>query len=176
MQRASQPTILHITADDLENFVLFLRDIVQAYTQTKDEMKLVVYIRPPLVLSFPQDIPLRVERGLYELPDAVLHWFKTYHNHHSKMLKFKPSAHDQCLLYTPGILATNRPRICDATCLQTYETLNVGPSAFQELEEKIKHFKHKQTEAISSNSSTPFNGALITNNVPSLFMPQPLNC
>lgn len=42
VQRSSKRTIIHITAQELENFVLFLRDIVQAYTQTKEEMKRIV--------------------------------------------------------------------------------------------------------------------------------------
>lgn len=69
--------ILNVAADDLEDLIMFLRDVVQAYTQTQKEMKGIVYLGPPPFLVLEQDVLFRVERGLYGLPEAGLLWFKT---------------------------------------------------------------------------------------------------
>lgn len=103
--------VIHVASSDMENLTMFLRDIVQAYKQTEEELKRIVYLRPPPELGFPLEVLLRVERGLYGLPEADLLWFKTYHKHHSTKLNLKPALHDQCLLYKPGILSQSRPQI-----------------------------------------------------------------
>lgn len=44
--------LLHVAAVYLENLIIFLLDIVQAYTQTQKDMKRVVFLRPPAFLDF----------------------------------------------------------------------------------------------------------------------------
>lgn len=91
VQLSSQRIILHVAVDDLENLIIFLRDIVQAYMQTKEDMQRVVYLRPPAFLGFNPLILLHVEREFYGHPEAGLLWFKTYHKRHSDHLKLTPA-------------------------------------------------------------------------------------
>lgn len=46
LQRSSQRIILHFTAYDMEHLILLLRYIVQAYTKTNENLKLILYLRP----------------------------------------------------------------------------------------------------------------------------------
>lgn len=105
IQRSSQRMILHVAAQDLEHLFIFPRDIVEACTQAEDKLQRVIYLRPPEVLGFPPEVLLRVDRGLYGLPESDLLWFKTYHLHQKNNLNL----HDSCLLYTPGLISPNRP-------------------------------------------------------------------
>lgn len=155
---------------------MFLRDFVQAYTQTQEEMKRIVYMRPSPFLGFEPDVLLRLEHGLYGLSVSGLLWFKTYHQHHSKTLKLKRAVNDQCLLYTPDILSTYRPQIHGITCLQTDDNLHIGTEEFQRLEEKAsKTFKNKPIEEIKEGLSKTLNRTLITQNKLYLNMNQPIH-
>lgn len=53
VQRCSQRMILHVAAEDLENLIIFPRDIIQAYTQTTAKLQRIIYVRPPPILGFP---------------------------------------------------------------------------------------------------------------------------
>lgn len=119
---------------------------------------------------------LRVERSIYGLPEAGILWFKTYHEYHNKTLKLKPATHDNCLLYTPGILSPNRPPSSAVTCLQTDDTLSVGTKQFKDMEDqKVKTFRNKPSEILKPGSSITFNGELITHNNDQLLLSQPLH-
>ena len=41
-----------------------------------------------------------VVKPLYGILEAGNHWFKTYHDHHTKNLLIKTSTYDLCLLYS----------------------------------------------------------------------------
>lgn len=53
-----QHMILHIFAECMEKLVLFLIDIVEAYTKTKEDLKRVVYLLAPHEMGFPSNVLL----------------------------------------------------------------------------------------------------------------------
>lgn len=65
------------------SLLLFTSDVRQAYTQSETELARAVFIRPPPSLGVPPNHVFRVLRPPYGLPECGLHWFKTYHRHHT---------------------------------------------------------------------------------------------
>lgn len=150
-------------------FVIFLRDISQAYTQAETRGQRPIYIRPPAVLNISPSYILRVDRPLYGLPEAGMHWFVTYHKHHKTKLGMVASFHDPCPLFTPGCLAipvsSSVPR--GITCLQTDDTLNYGNESIMRKEDEMStRFICKPKTILRHGHDLKFNGGIIslTNN------------
>ena len=81
IQRVSQRLILAL-AVTIGNTELYLRDITQAYMQSKTQLNRQFYVRPPAELKLQKGTILRVIKPLYGVPEAGNHWFNTYHSHH----------------------------------------------------------------------------------------------
>lgn len=151
-------------------------DIVQEYTQTNENMKRIVYLRPNPILAFDKDILLRIERGFYVHPEAGLQWFKTYHQHQSNILRLKPTFHDQCLMFTSGMICKWRPVITCATCLKTHDIFHMGAKELKNMKDNtVTKFKYKSTDIINQGWSATFNGTLLKNNSSTIKMCQPLD-
>lgn len=132
VQRSSLKQLLTIAAMD-EDLDLFLRDIIQAYVQSKNTTKRPIFVRPPSSLNISQGILLRINLPLYGIPEAGVHWFHTYHNHHIKKLRLTPAKHDLCFLFTKNGMSPDHssPKISRGfTCLQTDDTSSVGNEQF----------------------------------------------
>jgi hypothetical protein len=69
------------------NLDIHIRDITQAYTQSKSQLVRDFYVRPPQELDLPEGMLLKVLLPLYRVPEAGTHWFRTYHTHHTDKLK-----------------------------------------------------------------------------------------
>lgn len=63
VKRSSQRMILDVRAENLETFIIFLRDIIQAYTQTQEEMCRVVFLRRHRLFGFPRKSFSASKRG-----------------------------------------------------------------------------------------------------------------
>lgn len=175
--RASQRLFVCLAAIFRE-LIVFLRDIIQAYTQSDTTMTDPVFVKPPKCLGFPPDVILRVERCLYGLPESGLHWFGTYHKHHMAYLHLRPSVHDPCFLYTPRMFAKpiEQKNAIGLTCLQTDDTANLGTRAFQQREQEgVKKFRHKPATQLDIGKKALFNGALLTNHSDKYTMTQPVH-
>ena len=107
-QRASQRLLLAICAMDT-SLQFFTRDISQAYVQAATKVEREIFVRPPAEMNLGQQCLLRVERPLYGLPESGLHWFRTYHKHHTVVLGMTASVHDPCLLCFPSKLFSSLP-------------------------------------------------------------------
>lgn len=131
VQRASQHLLLALFGTGIV-FRLFTRDISQANTQSTATISRPIYARAPRILTIPPNMLLRIDRLLYGLSKAGVHWFATYHAHHCKELSMITAVHDPCLLYTPDGMSNNRqgPTSRGATCMQTDDTLNFGNKMF----------------------------------------------
>jgi hypothetical protein len=70
-QRMSQRIILALAAIIKHN--LYLRDITQAYVQSKTPLNREFFIRPPFELNLPKNSILRVVKPLYGMPEAGTH-------------------------------------------------------------------------------------------------------
>lgn len=54
---------------------------------------------------------LRVRRPLYGVPEARLHWFRTYHRFHIDTLNLKTPSHDMRLLFARGAVTEHEKEI-----------------------------------------------------------------
>lgn len=164
VQRSSQRLLLSLFASS-SDCSLFMRDISQAYTQSKSSINRPIYVKPPAILNIPPKTLLRIDRPLYGIPEAGMHWFVTYHAHHLKELSMNAAIHDPCLLYTPKCMSIDRLSLSahrGVTCLQTDDTLNIGNKTFIDKEEKCsREFLCKKEKTINDGQSLLFNGGTI---------------
>ncbi len=171
IQRMSQRIILAIAASTSENNHLYLRDITQAYTQSKSPLNRMFFIRPPPDLNLSDDAILRVIKPLYDVSEARAHWFNTYHDHHKKNLNMTKSTYDPCLLFT------NQNELFGLVGMQTDDTLMLRDDRFAELEEtELEKAKlmSKKREMLTTLTPIKFNGEVITiDSVGTLLLNQP---
>lgn len=153
IQRESQRIMLSVTASVISgNIGLYLRDISQAYVQSLTRINREFYVRPPPELNLPDKLP-KVEKPLYGIPEAGNHWFRTYQRHHVETLGMRPSAHDDCLLYTTSGVGL--------VGLQTDDTLILADKEFAAKEEEKLIFAAKPRQKLSANNALTFNGGVI---------------
>jgi hypothetical protein len=163
IQRVSQRLLLAL-APTLANLgvSIYLRDITQAYTQSKTTLNRQFYVRPPAELELPEGSILRVVKPLYGVPEAGNHWFNTYHTHHIRQLHMNQSTYDPCLLYANS---TTQGGGFGLVGLQTDDTLILGDSAFviqEDAELKRAQFLSKEREQLTKSHPLKFNGGHIT--------------
>jgi len=164
IQRASQRLLLAL-APSCRNkaMTLALRDISQAYVQSKSELNRLILIHLPLELKekYPEGTILQVIRPLHGISEAGVHWFATYQGHHLNNLNMETSSFDPCLLITKE----GEGEKFGMTGLQTDDTLHLGMEGFMAREEeelqKAK-FKAKPRKNLVDGTSGDFNGCHIT--------------
>jgi hypothetical protein len=171
IQRASQRLILSLAAV-LPDTTLYLRDITQAYTQSKTQLNRNFFVRPPAELKLKDRSILRVVKPLYGVPEAGNHWFNTYHSHHITKLRMNQSTYDPCLLYTTGSTASKTTSSGDngedtgfgIIGIQTDDTLILADKTFatNEADElKKAQFLSKERECLTQSNPVKFNGGNI---------------
>ncbi|OXV09105.1 hypothetical protein Egran_03132, partial [Elaphomyces granulatus] len=158
IQRVSQRIVLCIAAST--EFDLYLRDVSQAYVQSKTNLNRDVFAKPPKEIAdtFPPNAIMRIEKPLYGIPEAGTHWFRTYHRHHSDKLFMVQSTYDPCLLHT------EKEGLFGVVGMQTDDTLFVGNKAFAELENdelKKAQILAKPIEMLTMSNTLIFNGGKI---------------
>jgi hypothetical protein len=139
---------------------LYLRDITQAYTQSKTLLNRQFFVRPPAELRLQEGSILKVVKPLYGVPEAGNHWYRTYHEHHVDELGMKESTYDPCLLHTGG-----RSRGFGLVGLQTDDTLILADDTFAINEHdaiKKAGFLSKDREKLTMSNTLKFNGGNIT--------------
>ena len=100
LQRVSQRLLISLAACLRPKGVhMFLRDISQAYVQSTSELNRPFYIHPPKKLGCAPGNIFKVVKPLYGIAESGNHWFKTYHDHHTKHLGLAASTYDHCLLH-----------------------------------------------------------------------------
>ncbi len=89
---------------------LYLRDIIQAYVQSRSNLNRDFYVRSFFelikLMRISSECILKVIKSLYEVPETDNHWFKTYHDHHTDKLEIIQFTYDSCLLYISSIIFT----------------------------------------------------------------------
>lgn len=139
---------------------LYMRDISQAYTQSRKKLKRAFYAAAPKGINI-EDWVLRILKPLCGIPESGNHWFNTYHGHFTKMCEMLTSTFDPCLLYagnptdgSSGVLA-----------LQVDDTLFLGgkdSAAVEEAQLKKAGFLAKKREELPAGKGMKFNGGIIT--------------
>ncbi|KAI0993306.1 hypothetical protein K3495_g14878, partial [Podosphaera aphanis] len=158
IQRSSQRLALSffVTLPDVN---IYLRDISQAYTQSKSSLARDFFIRAPEEMGLTSNMVLKVVLPLYGIPEAGTHWFYTYQKHHIDMLNMKLSTFDPCLLFNE-----NQSAIIG---LQTDDSLIVATPSFMEIEEQKlieANLLSKPIEKLGVDHPLEFNGFMITLN------------
>jgi hypothetical protein len=171
IQRASQRLIVAIAASLLatdKDYDLWLRDITQAYTQSKTPLARTVLAQPPKEIKhlYPANTIMVVVKPLYGLAEAGTHWWATYFKHHKEKLQMETSTYDPCLLITQG---KNRFGVVG---MQTDDTIILANKDFADFEEKELIFTAKPKEQLSPENPLIFNGCVLTKNKDTLTMRQ----
>jgi len=78
---------------------LFTRDVTKAFVNSKTPLRRPVYLRPPADMKLEKGKVLKVVKPLYGMPEAPIHWFKTYLDYHRDGLEMVQVPTDPCLLY-----------------------------------------------------------------------------
>jgi hypothetical protein len=176
VQRVSQRLILAlaVTLKDNNNRTpsLYLRDISQAYIQSRTPLARDFYAKPPPELGLPPNTILKLVLPLYGVPEAGNHWFQTYHRYHREKLRMDQSTYDPCLLFTKG----NNIGIIG---LQTDDTLLLADRSFAAEEERELQkvgFLTKEREELTATNPIKFNGGQLTMKGNSLTLTQGQHC
>jgi hypothetical protein len=98
IQKISQRIIFVLTACTFHCHV-YLRNITQAYVQSKISLNRTFFIRSLSELDLSKDSILRVVKSLYDVLETETHWFNTYQKHHKNKLSMIESTFDSCLLH-----------------------------------------------------------------------------
>ena len=157
IQRVSQRFILCLAV--LLELGVYLRDMVQAYTQAKSNLARPIYARPPPDFDMWIDCILQVIKPLYGIPESGNHWFSTFHKHHLEKLMMKQSTFDPCLL------STNKGDPIGIAGLQTDDVLFAGNKEFAKAEdEAIRKEKFESKDQVEVTPTRPgkYNGTWIT--------------
>ncbi|KAI0999447.1 hypothetical protein K3495_g8752 [Podosphaera aphanis] len=158
IQRSSQRLALSLFVT-LPDVNIYLRDISQAYTQSKSSLARDFFIRAPEEMGLPSNMVLEVVLPLYGIPEAGTHWFYTYQKHHIDKLNMKLSTFDPCLLFNE-----NQSAIIG---LQTDDSLIVATPSFMEIEEQKlteANLLSKPIKKLGVDHPLEFNGFMITLN------------
>lgn len=104
--------------------ILFSADFTQAYPQSNNPLVQPISLTFPLVLIFPADLSISLDRPLYGVIEANRYWNFTFRDHHTSQQSPTFTTHDRCLLYTKHLQSftpsQSMPR--RITCLKTDDT------------------------------------------------------
>jgi hypothetical protein len=148
IQRMSQRIILALTACIILNCHLYLKNITQAYVQSKISLNRQFFIRSSLELDLSERSILKVIKSLNEVFETETHWFNTYQKHHKKKLLMIESIFNFCLLHINQISQiefiefinqSNFINHFEIVDLQTDDTLILADDEFAALKEKKCH-------------------------------------
>ncbi len=164
IQRMSQRITLVLTACIISDCHFSLRNITQAYVQSKIFLNRKFFIRSLSELDLSKNSILRVVKSLYDVLETETHWFKTYQKHHKKKLSMIESRFDSCLLHISSIEFIKFINHFEIMKLQIDDTLILANDDFAELEErKLARvaLTFKNREKLISTVTIKFNDDLI---------------
>ncbi len=170
IQRMSQRIILALTACIMSDCHLYLKNITQAYVQSKISLNRQFFIRSLFELDLSKNSILRVVKLLYDVFETETHWFNTYQKHHKKKLLMIESIFDFCLLhiiqieFIEFINQLNFINHFEVINIQTDDTLILADDEFVTLEENElarAHLTFKRREKLNLITSIKFNDELI---------------
>ena len=158
IQRMSQRFILTLVVN-MSHLSFFLRDISQVYVQSIISLARQFFIKPPIELGFGEGTILKIIKFLYGVSKAGIHWFNTYHKHHTEKLVMQQSIYDSCFLYI-----NKKGKGFEVVELQIDDTLILGDETFA----KIENFHFHEVKLLAKNRdqlifqhSIKFNGVYI---------------
>ena len=151
---------------------IMLRDITQAYIQSKIELNrgVICYLPVKLKKKYPEGTILLFVKLLYGLAEAGNHWLATYLDYQKEKLGMEMSPYDVCLFIT-----NDDGENFGIAGLQTDNTLNVKTEAFMKKEETeimMAKFKAKTQTILEIGASKDFTGCCMTIKAESIMVVQ----
>lgn len=137
----------------------YLRDIIQSYVQSMTKLERPIYYYPLPEMNLPEDTILMAKKPLYGLPEAGLHWFITYSQHHIENLRMTQSSGDTCLFYRMS--NSVNPNLVILQVDDSFGTAS-DPQFLKEEEEKSALFQAKPRKEFYVGSQFDFNGSKIS--------------
>lgn len=129
------------------------RDVKKAFVMSKTRLRRPVYMQAPPEMNLKKGQLFKINRTLYGMPEAPMHWFKTYGDYHRGELRMKQLAMDPCLWYK-----NENRSLSGVLSLQVDDTLDAGNPKFLALKvKKSDKFPNSGRNLISSKP-TRFNG------------------
>ncbi|XDG08264.1 hypothetical protein ABKA04_007879 [Annulohypoxylon sp. FPYF3050] len=162
IQRSSQRIIAALAPSLIEKeMTVWLRDVTQAYTQSKTPLNRRIIARLPseLIHRYPEGTLMVVVKPIYGVPEAGTHWWATYFKHHKERLGMITSTYDPCLLISE---AKDKFGIVG---MQTDDTLGVSDKAFDQMEdEELRKAKilAKPKTYLTKDEPLMFNGCVLS--------------
>jgi len=163
IQRMAQRLILALAPSLLQRgFLLWLRDITQAYTQSATPLNRVILARLPAQIRhlYPANAIMMVTKPLYGIAEAGTHWWATYNRHHRENLQMDSSTFDPCLL----ISSPNNSNF-GVIGMQTDDTIGLTDGEFSAREEKELEkatFTAKPKQLLTTDNFITFNGGVLS--------------
>ena len=141
-----------------------VRDVTQAYVQSKTDLGRDIFLQPPTEMHLLNGKVLLAVKPLYGVPESGLHWFLTYHDHHTGTLGMTACQFDNCILYRRTTDSKSRSTLIpDLVIIQVDDSYGIGSGSFLELEERASRaFKSKPRQLLAVGGSVQFNGCCIT--------------
>jgi hypothetical protein len=113
----------------------------------------------PPEMDLNKDELLLAKKPLYSVPESWLHWFLTYHGHHTDNLVMRVSNEDTFLLYHRIIEERGAEKTDELTILQVDDSFGHGTEAFLDSEELgSSRFDCKPRLLFNIKTSARFNG------------------
>jgi hypothetical protein len=154
IQRMSQRIILVLTAC-IFDYHFYLRNITQAYVQSKISLRREFFIRSFFELDLSEKSILKVIKSLYDVSETKTYWFHTYQKHHKKKLSIIELTFDSCLLHIFEFI-----KRFEIVNLQIDNTLILADDEFVALKEKKlvrAYLTFKKREKLNLITSIKFN-------------------
>lgn len=148
----------------------YMRDVQQAYVQSKSALERSVYFHPVPEMNVPGKV-LRGNKVLYGMPKAGLLWSITFEAHHKKNLEMQQSTADKCLFFKHE--SENKDEVPNISVIQVDDTLDLGSEKFLIVEEdQSQAFRCKPRNTFEVGSSFLFNGFWLTKGKDEFFIDQ----
>lgn len=137
-------------------------------------------MRPPISLNYPKHVLFRIQKPLYGIPEAGVHWFTTYHRYHRNRLHMTSSPFEMCFMFTKAAFqhdASHDSHPRGSVCLQTDDTAYLGNEAFIVKEGRRRtQFQSKEKEILSEDTPIKFYGGTLSKKDLSIYLSQPEHC
>ncbi len=143
------------------DLIILLRDITQAYVQSRSKLNRRILVRPPpeivRLLKLTEDQLIEIFLPLYGVPESGNHWWVAYSTHIKTKLGMESSTYDPCLMIT-------KEGPFGMVCIQVDDTLYAGIRAFIQSEDdelKAAKLKAKDPTELTEGIEIPYNGTRI---------------
>lgn len=117
----------------VSDFKIILRDITQAYTQSKTKVSCPHLFHSSSIINISSSMLLSVYWQLYGLSKTGLHWFGAYHERRPSCLSIPAAVHGSFLWHVPAYIPEREHHPLShqkMTTMQIDDMLKIGKKSF----------------------------------------------